>query len=70
MMFSEFMSALLVTLITGGFGVIWTGVEVRNLRRWYRLRAEGQDMRDQIFGSYMMLVITLGSITGVTMHWL
>jgi len=66
--FSEFVGALLMSIITGVFGLVWTGVEVRNLRRWYRLRAEGQDMRDQIFGSYMMLVVTLGSIAGVIMH--
>lgn|GEM_PF-6139943 len=68
MIFSEFVGALLMSIITGVFGLVWTGVEVRNLRRWYRLRAEGQDMRDQIFGSYMMLVVTLGSIAGVIMH--
>lgn len=68
MIFSDYVSSVLVSVLTAGFGLIWTGVEVRNLRRWYRLRAEGQDMRDQLFGSYIMLLVTLGAVAGVVMH--
>lgn len=68
MIFSEQLGALLVAILTVGFGVTWAVVEMRNLRRWRQMRREGHDVRDQVFGSWMMILVTVGAIAGVVLH--